>query len=109
MCSVMIPPSRGPIARAIADTPAQMPIAVPRSRTAKVAEMIERVDGIISAAPIPWMARAEIGLDRRQGDVHHRVVQHDHEEGEAQRPQRPPAPVLLRENPRAHDPPLVVS
>ena len=60
MCSVMIPPSSGPIASAIAETPAQIPIAVPRSFTAKVAEMIERVAGIISAAPTPWTARAPI-------------------------------------------------
>jgi len=60
MCSVMSPPSSRPIASAIADTPAQMPIAVPRSRAAKVAEMIESVAGIINAAPIPWTARAPI-------------------------------------------------
>ncbi len=57
---MMIPPSSGPIARAIAETPAQMPIAVPRSRAGKVAEMIESVEGIISAAPMPWTARAAI-------------------------------------------------
>ena len=56
----MIPPSRGPIASAIAETPAQIPIAIPRSRAWKVAEMIESVAGIISAAPMPWTARAEI-------------------------------------------------
>jgi hypothetical protein len=60
MCSVITPPSSGPIASAIAETPAQMPIAVPRSRTAKVAEMIESVAGIISAAPMPCTERAAI-------------------------------------------------
>jgi hypothetical protein len=30
MWSVMSPPRSGPMARAIADTPAQMPIAIPR-------------------------------------------------------------------------------
>jgi hypothetical protein len=50
---VITPPSSGPIASAIAETPAQMPIAVPRSATAKVAEMIESVAGIIRAAPMP--------------------------------------------------------
>jgi hypothetical protein len=63
MCSVMIPPRRGPMASAIAETPAQIPIAMPRSRTAKVAEMIESVAGIINAAPTPWTARAEISSD----------------------------------------------
>ena len=57
---MMIPPSSGPIASAIAETPAQIPIAVPRSRAWNVAEMIESVAGIISAAPTPWTARAEI-------------------------------------------------
>ena len=57
---MMIPPASGPIASAIAETPAQMPIAIPRSRAANVAEMIERVAGIISAAPTPCTARAEI-------------------------------------------------
>ena len=68
MCSVMIPPSSGPIASAIAETPAQMPIAIPRSRAAKVAVMIESVAGIISAAPTPCTARAPISsgaLDER--------------------------------------------
>src|SRR3954468_15439055 len=60
MCSVMIPPSSGPIARAIAETPAQIPIAVPRSRAWNVAEMIDSVAGIISAAPTPWTPRAAI-------------------------------------------------
>jgi hypothetical protein len=53
MCSVRRPPISGPIARAIAETPAQMPIAIPRSCGGKVAEMIESVAGIISAAPTP--------------------------------------------------------
>ena len=41
----------GPIASAIAETPAQMPIASPRCRGGKAAEMIASVAGIISAAP----------------------------------------------------------
>src|ERR687885_481622 len=112
MCSVMMPPSSGPIASASAETPAQMPIAMPRSRTAKVAEMIESVAGIISAAPTPWTARAAISSPApeespRQGDVHDRVVEHDHEQREAERSERPPFLVLFREDPRAHRPPLV--
>ena len=50
-CSVIRPPTSGPIASAIAETPAQMPIAVPRSRGGNVAVMIESVAGFISAAP----------------------------------------------------------
>ncbi len=57
---MMTPPSSGPIASAMAETPAQTPIAVPRSLAANVAVMIESVAGIISAAPMPWTARAPI-------------------------------------------------
>ena len=142
-CSVRRPPTSGPIASAIAETPAQMPIARPRSRGANVAAMIESVAGFIIAPPRPWTMRApirkppfgarpqarlaplkigeadhedetaaevvgELAADqhergerervagddplelgerhveraahRRQRDVHHRVVEHDHEQ-----------------------------
>ena len=59
-CSVSRPPASGPIASARADTPAQMPIAVPRCRGGNVAVMIESVAGLISAAPIPCTTRAAI-------------------------------------------------
>ena len=55
--SVSQPPTSGPSASAIADTPAQVPIARPRSSGGNVLEMIESVPGIISAAPTPWTAR----------------------------------------------------
>ena len=42
--------------------------------------------------------RAEVGLDRGQGDVHDGVVEHHHEQGEAHRPQRPPLAVVLGQN-----------
>ena len=48
-CSVSSPPTSGPIASAIAETPAQMPIALPRCRGGNVAVMIESVAGFISA------------------------------------------------------------
>ena len=54
------PPSTGPIASAIADTPAQVPIARPRSWGSKVLVMIERVAGIMKPAPTPWTARNAI-------------------------------------------------
>ena len=60
ICSVRMPPISGPIASAIADTPTQIPIAVPRCRGGKVAVMIESVAGFISAAPTPWTTRAPI-------------------------------------------------
>ena len=52
----------GPSASATAETPTQMPIAVPRSRGGKVAVMIESVAGFIIAAPTPWTARAAISV-----------------------------------------------
>ena len=59
-CSVSSPPTSGPIASASAETPAQMPIAMPRSWGGNVAAMIESVAGFISAAPTPWTMRAAI-------------------------------------------------
>ena len=166
MCSVMSPPMSGPIASAIAETPAQMPIAIPRWCGGKVAEMIESVAGIISAAPTPWSVRApisippldgepagerreredhepdqedaaapeevgelaarehehgegervgvhgplelgetdpEVALDRRERDVHDRVVEHDHEERERERSQGPPLAVLVGEDAGLHE------
>src|SRR3954452_13840020 len=55
--SVSAPPTAGPSASASADTPAQVPIARPRSCGGKVLEMIERVPGIMNAPPTPWIAR----------------------------------------------------
>src|SRR5215218_8490555 len=156
--SVSQPPSSGPTARAIADTPAHVPIALPRSSGGNALEMIDSVPGIMNAAPMsldrargdqPALAggeadrrrrdredddaeqehpaaaedvaqpstgdeqdgarervgvdrplergerRAEVLLDRGQGDVHGGVVEHHHEEGEAHRSERPPAAVVL--------------
>ena len=58
----MRPPARGPIARASAEVPAQMPIAVPRSRGGKVAAMIESVAGFMRAAPAPCKTRAAMSI-----------------------------------------------
>ena len=60
MLSTIRPPTSGPIASAIAETPAQMPIAWPRSRGGNVAVMIDSEAGFISAAPTPCTARAPI-------------------------------------------------
>ena len=60
MCWVMSPPTSGPIASAMAETPAQMPIAIPRCRGGNVAVMIESVAGFMSAEPTPWTTRAPI-------------------------------------------------
>jgi hypothetical protein len=61
-CSVSRPPMSGPIASASAETPAQIPIAMPRCRGGNVAAMIERVAGFISAAPAPCAKRAAISM-----------------------------------------------
>src|SRR5690242_14135392 len=59
--SVIRPPITGPIENAAADTAAQMPTAVPRSRgSGNTSLMIASVGGVISAAPTPWRARAAI-------------------------------------------------
>ena len=50
---VSAPPTTGPSASASAETPAQVPIARPRSLGGNVLEMIERVPGIMNAAPMP--------------------------------------------------------
>ena len=68
-CSVMRPPTSGPIASASAETPAQMPIAVPRCCGGKVAAMIESVAGFISAAPTPWSDARGDQLVARVGEA----------------------------------------
>ena len=166
MCSVMTPPTSGPNASAIAETPAQMPIAVPRWQGGNVAVMIDSVAGFVNAAPTPCATRApirsvacrgetaeerrdreddeandedpppaehvgelaaaqqehaerqrvavhdplelgdrdaEVLADGRQGHVHDRVVEHDHEEAERNGEQRPPLAKLGCEEPGAHE------
>ena len=146
----------GPIASATAETPAQVPIAFPRSCAGKALVMIDSVAGNIKAAPMPWIARlptsaavggaspavaeapakkttpneegpaaaedvaepaardqqhgegervgvdgpferrqrrSEVLLNRGQRDVHDRVVEHDHEQRETHRAERPPLAV----------------
>ena len=55
--SVRKPPSTGPIASASAETPAQVPIAMPRCFGGNALVTIESVAGIISAPPMPWTTR----------------------------------------------------
>ena len=86
---MMTPPSSGPIASAIAETPAQIPIAIPRSRGGNVAEMIESVAGIISAAPTPWTARAAISSVAPAGEAARE--RREREDDEAEHEDQPPA------------------
>ncbi len=58
------------MARASAEVPAQIPIAVPRCRGGNVAAMIESVAGFISAAPAPWTTRAPISISPLEARPH---------------------------------------
>ncbi len=51
------PPSSGPIARARAETPAQIPSALGCSERGKASQTIARESGSIAAAPTPWTTR----------------------------------------------------
>src|ERR671926_1669524 len=51
------PPTTGPMASASALTPAQVPMARPRSCGGKALAMIDSVAGIMNAGPTPWAAR----------------------------------------------------
>ena len=54
------PPIGGPSAVVTAEAAAQVPIALPRMSLGKLAEMIARLCGTSSAAPMPWSVRAAI-------------------------------------------------
>ena len=56
------PPRNGPIAVPTPLNPAQEPIALLRSSSRKVAEMIARLPGVSSAAPMPCNARAPMSV-----------------------------------------------
>ena len=56
------PPTIGPIAMPRPETPAQMPIARPRSSAGKTFVRIDNVEGMISAPPIPMSARVAISV-----------------------------------------------
>ena len=66
MCSINQPPVTGPIAAVIAVKPDQVPIARPRSASAKVALMMARLPGTRKAAPSPCSARPAM---RIRGEV----------------------------------------
>ena len=60
-CSSKMPPVIGPMPTPSAETPAQMPIALPRSRgSVKTFVMIESVAGMMNAAPIPINERVKM-------------------------------------------------
>ena len=62
-CSSRTPPVIGPSPRPSADTPAQTPIALPRSAgSVKTFVMIDNVDGMMNAPPTPMSARVPISM-----------------------------------------------
>src|SRR5690606_38716760 len=72
--STISPPRIGPIAMPDIEIPLQMPIAFPRSAGGNDVEMIESVNGMMNAAPIPCAARAAIsqpveGTNAARADV----------------------------------------
>ena len=62
-CSSSTPPLIGPSPSPRADTPAQMPIALPRSAgSVKTLVMIDNVDGMMNAPPMPMSARVPMSM-----------------------------------------------
>ena len=58
-----MPPLIGPSPSPSADTPAQMPIALPRSAgLVKTLVMIDNVDGMMNAPPMPMSARVPMSM-----------------------------------------------
>ena len=52
----------GPIATPTPEMPAQIPIARPRSGGGNTLVRIDSVDGMMNAAPKPWIARVKIRM-----------------------------------------------
>jgi hypothetical protein len=69
--SVSQPPRTGASAPAIAVAPAQVPIALPRSASSKVAPITARLVGIIMAPPAPCRTRAASSSGRPPASPHH--------------------------------------
>ena len=57
-----------------AETPAQVPIALPRSSGGNALEMIDSVPGIISAAPLPCSSAADDEPRLRLGEADERAA-----------------------------------
>ncbi len=100
-CSASSPPVIGPSASATAETPTQMPIAIPRCRGGKVAAMIESVAGLINAAPTPCTARAAISVSP--------FVARPHASEESVKTTRPRMKIRRRPMRSASFPPLSMS
>src|SRR5215204_488612 len=98
MCSVRIPPTSGPIASASAETPAEQVCEL----AARQEQDPER-ERIAVHDPLQLRDRdPEVGADRRQRDVHDRVVEHDHEQPERDGRESPPLPELWSDQAGPH-------
>ena len=81
-CSRSSPEATGPIAAPAPEMPAQMAIALARSRAGKTLARIDSVDGMTNAAPTPMMAREAISIAGRVGEhAEQRAEPEDHEAG----------------------------
>ena len=67
-CSSSRPDAIGPIAAPAPEMPAQMAIALARSRAGNTLVRIDSVDGMTNAAPTPMIARAAISIGRAVGE-----------------------------------------
>ena len=61
-CSSSRPEASGPIAAPLPEMPAQMAIALARSRAGNTLVRIDSVDGMTNAAPMPMIARATMSM-----------------------------------------------
>src|ERR1019366_1648066 len=61
-CGSSQPPAVGPTTMPSPDTPAQTPMALPRSPAGKTLVRIDRVAGMMMQPPIPARARAAISM-----------------------------------------------
>ena len=68
--STSSPPSSGPIASPSPEIPAHTPIAAGSRFGGNVATRIESDSGFISAAPVPWIARAATSIPELVDSAH---------------------------------------
>ena len=84
-CSISQPPVTGPIAMPMPETPAQIPIALPRSWAGNVAVRIESVDGMMNAPPMPISAAHRDQQLGRAGERGAERAEAEDEQAERQR------------------------
>src|SRR5437667_287428 len=88
--------------------------AMPRTPTGTLMKKIQHQrregQGVTRDDPLELgQAGPELAPDRRQGDVHDRVVEHDHEQPDGDGAERPPLPCSRVEHRSWHPHPLLAS